>query len=127
MKFFIAVVVCLSFIATAHAQVKDCSKFKTGTFKMITEEGTFILKRTDSLQVESKIGEKIEMEFLVKWVDSCTYTLFPTKKTFKKFPDLPKDGLLTVTIIETKPKSYVQTTTSNFADFKFTYEITLID
>lgn len=121
------ILVIISFSYTAIGQVKDCSKFKNGTFKMVTEEGTYILKRTDSLQLEAKTGSDIVMEFIVKWTDSCTYTLFPTENTFKKFPSLPKNGILTVTITETKEKSYLQTTTSNFADFKISSEIIKIN
>lgn len=124
---FLIVIVLTSLSYTGIAQTKDCSKFKNGTFKMITEEGTYILKRSDSLQLETKTGSGIVMEFIVKWTDSCTYTLFPTENTFKKFPSLPKNGLLTVTITETKEKSYLQTTTSNFADFKLKTEIIKIE
>jgi hypothetical protein len=127
MKFSFCILMSLLFSNVCYTQTKDCSKFRTGTFKMITKNGTFILKRSKNLQVETEIDNKKEMTFIVKWVDSCTYTLFPTKKSFKKFPDWPKDGLITVTIIEIKPKSYIQTTTSNFADFKLTNEITLIE
>jgi len=103
-------------------QSKDCSKFKNGTFKLVDSKlENYIIVRKGKHQTESYADKK--MKFIVKWIDDCTYTLTPTKKTMRKNPNLPKDGVLTVTIIEVKEISYIQTSTSNFSTEALTKEM----
>lgn len=118
----------LLFIATSigvFAQKMDCSKFRDGKFKTEEKYGlpqTTIIRKGE-FQKEKVKGERGYYEFIVKWVDDCTYTLTPTPKTLAKTPTSPKDAVLTVTIIEVKENSYVQTTSSNYSTLKLTLEI----
>jgi hypothetical protein len=127
---FISLFVSSSYTQTLNldkinGQTLNCEKFINGTFKIpadsITPETT--IDRNGNLQKETI--DKVEgySEFIVKWIDKCTYTLTPTKKTFKKYPELPKNAFLTVQIIEVKENSYVQTSTFNFTDMKVTSEV----
>jgi hypothetical protein len=105
----------------------DCKRFHNGTFKIVSEQGTSIVKRKGRKQTETAEGAKDIYTLIVNWIDDCTYTLRPTRKTRKKDPGLPKNAMLTVHIIEVRENSYIQTTTANFADFKLTNEMVKID
>ncbi|CAN5533844.1 hypothetical protein BH10BAC1_BH10BAC1_20840 [soil metagenome] len=114
--------------ATSYSQTMDCKKFKDGTFKTLPQNEipeTTIVRKGD-IQKEKTQGKKGTSEFKVKWIDDCTYTLTPTEKTLKKSPELPKNLILTITIIEVKEHSYIQTTTCNVFDLKLTFEIFMI-
>lgn len=111
----------------SYSQKLDCQKFKNGTFKLINKEAkASYIKRHEENQSEITDGNKDSTTYKVKWLNECTYTLTPTEKTHKIFSSLPANAELTVTIIETKKGSYLQTTTSNFSDMKLTNEIITI-
>ncbi len=108
-----------------NAQESNCEKFKNGHFIIPKDshapESTII--RNGSIQTEQVKGSKEVSEFVVEWVDECTYTLTPTAKTRKLYKNLPKDATLTVEIIEVKKNSYIQRSTSSFSDFVATTEV----
>jgi len=115
------VLVLLSVVTYAqkkdHPQPTDCQKFKNGTFKIVDEKlGNFTITRYGNKQTETKEGENESFTFFVKWINDCTYTLTADSAFHKKFPDMPANALLTVTIIKTTSKSYTQRSTSNFSD-----------
>lgn len=115
----------LTSIITVFAQDMDCKKFRDGTFiipKTDTSPKSTLIRK-GNIQIETLEGDDKALEFIVKWIDDCTYTLTPTKESQKYFPDLPKDAVLTVQIIETKENSYVQVSRMNFIDFELTAEI----
>jgi len=103
----------------------DCSKFRNGKFKTKARDGfpETTIERKDHIQIEKVKGQKGHSEMIVRWIDECTYTLTPTAETLAKQPSIPKNAILTVTIIKVKEKSYIQTTTSNFIDIELTSEI----
>jgi len=107
----------------------ECKKFQNGYFKIlkdsITEE-SFIV-RNENIQTEIVNGKHISSEFQVQWIDACTYTLTPTEKTLLQLDGFPKNAILTVQIIETKEKSYLQKSTVNFADFELITEVMKVD
>jgi hypothetical protein len=108
----------------SYGQKLECPKFANGSFKIVdSETGTSFIKRYGTRQSEITEGRKDSTIFIVKWIDDCTYTLIPTEETRKKYPSLPDNAMLTVRIIETKDKSYIQTSTSNFYDTKATNEV----
>lgn len=111
------------------AQSMDCSKFKDGTYKIVGDDTkpTIIIVRKGKQQIEREENSKEYSEFKVKWVSDCVYTLTPTKATQKQMPYLPKNATITVTINEVKENSYIQTSTSNFADFKIKSEVVKMD
>jgi len=86
-----------------------------------------ILTRNGNLQTETMKGKEGSLEFIVNWTDDCTYTLTPTKKTFQIYGNLPKNAMLTVKIMETNENSYIQKSTSNFADLEYVAEIIKIE
>jgi len=120
--FFLFGVIALS--SYAYGQKLDCNKFKNGSFKIVdSETGTSFIKRNGERQSEITEGKKDSTNFIVKWIDDCTYTLTPTEDTRKKYQSLPSNATLTVRIIETKDNSYTQISTSNFSDIRATNEV----
>jgi hypothetical protein len=108
----------------SYGQNLECKRFTNGSFKIVDSEmGTSFIRRNGARQSEITEGKKDSTTFIVKWIDDCTYTLTPTKKTRKNYPSLPENATLTVKIIETKDNSYIQTSTSNFSDIKATNEV----
>ncbi|MBS1536584.1 MAG: hypothetical protein JST20_02400 [Bacteroidetes bacterium] len=100
----------------------DCSKFKNGTFKILNPAlKGYTIKRNGNIQIESY--KENEQVYKIEWIKDCTYTLTPTEETLKKTPNFPKTGVLTIKIIQVKPNSYIQTTSSNFSSQVQTSEI----
>ena len=108
-----------------RAQSPDCQKFKNGSFKMESNGITSFIKRKGNRQSETSPTRTGAYHFKVRWINDCTYTLVPTKATLKEplFRKLPKNAMLTVTIIEVKENSYIQTSTANFIDIALTSEV----
>jgi hypothetical protein len=113
------------FVLYAYAKNPDCKKFRNGKFKIVDSElgMTFFIVREGKRQTEIMEGEKDSSVFVVKWVDDCSYTLTPTKETYKKYPELPEHAVLTVKITETTDSSYTQTSSASFADLVQTSEV----
>ena len=101
----------LIFFSTyAHAQDLKCRDFKNGKFEIIdTETGNSIIERKGSKQIEYGGRSDLKLEFKVKWLNECTYTL-----------ELKK-------IIKTKQGSYIQETSSNMYDMVLKGEIFKIE
>lgn len=117
--------VCIiTLVQYSYGQNIDCKKFINGSFKIVNAETrTSFITRYGDRQSEITEGNKDSTTFIVKWIDDCTYTLTPTKETLKLYPSLPENATLTVTIIETRNNSYVQTSTSNFYEMTVTNEV----
>lgn len=110
----------------AQAQTANCKRFRTGTFKMTYEGKNGIIKRTADVQEEYLNGSgSPTMTFAINWLNDCSYTLTPTATTRKKFPEIPKNGVMTVQIIKTTATSYTYTATYSW-DKKKTYENTVM-
>ena len=102
-----------------------CEKFRNGEFKILkdsTTEETLII-RNGNFQTEKLYGKKETTELIVNWIDDWTYTLRPKDISLDKFKELRKNALLKVEIIEMKENSYVQRSTSNFADYEVISEV----
>lgn len=128
-KLFPVIILFLGSCLSAIAQGPDCKKFKDGSFKIEAKEGVpeVIIVRKGKKQLEKVTGSTQEAEFVVTWINDCTYTLIPTEKTLAMYPSIPKNGVLTVKITEVKPKSYVQTSSSNFTEIVYTSEVIKIE
>jgi hypothetical protein len=112
-------------IYALKAQSPNCKKFKTGTFTMTYQGKKGIIKRYGNTQEEYLNGEgKPTMVFTVNWLSDCTYTLTPTAATRKAFPEIPKEGTMTVKITKTTTKTYTYSA-SYIWDKKKTYENTM--
>ncbi len=75
MKFFLLSGI-ISLIVLGFKQ-PDCSNFKTGKFKIVdvSINDSFIIDRTDSLQIETDLKSGEISTFRVHWLDDCNYTL----------------------------------------------------
>ncbi len=128
MKLLLTVLTIIILSASGlKAQSTNCEKFKNGTFRLTFDGQISVIKRAGVNQLEFLNGETTPMTFAVNWIDGCTYTLKPKADFFKKFPDVPKDALLTVKIIATTENSYTQTSTSNFSEQVLTCEMVKMD
>ena len=116
------------FSSVLKAQTLDCKKFRDGTFKIEAQGVTTFIKRKGSKQSESIQSREGSSHFKVRWLDECTYTLTPTKKTRKTFfSELPENAVLTIKITEVKENSYIQTSTANFSDMVLSSEVIRIE
>lgn len=103
----------------------DCSGFKTGQFSMpSTGIENYIIVRKKHKQMEYAMGKKSVLK--VKWISECTYTLTPTKRTLRKSPQMPKNVVLTVTIIQALANGYLQTTTEPILGYINTSEVIML-
>lgn len=84
-----------------------------------------LIKRAGNVQEEYLNGDgKPTMTFTVNWLSDCEYTLTPTAATRKAFPDIPKDGTMTVNIFKTTANTYTYRAIYSW-DKKKQYENTL--
>jgi hypothetical protein len=122
--FILAALFFLMSLAAIKAQSLDCKKFREGSFKMQTNGFVSFIERKGDMQSETTPSRPGTYYFKVNWLDDCTYTLRPTKKTLKKlFKSPPENALLTIRITEVKENSYIQTSTASFLDKPLTNEV----
>jgi len=128
MKNLIAgILICISFVA--FGQETECDKFKNGKFEIIdTTLGNSIIERKGSKQIEYGKRSKLKLEFKVKWLNDCSYTL-ELKKILENPNNIefPEGMILTIEIIETKENSYIQKSTSNLFDMVLKSELFKIE
>ena len=108
-------------------QKLTCKDLKNGVFTIFgdsTKTQTTIIRKGNS-QTEKHNESSTPLQFKVKWVNECTYTLIPSKETLKQFKEseLPDIGVLTVTILEIRDNSYIQSSTSSVYNFVYTSEM----
>lgn len=103
MRYFILLLPLI--FLNCSAQTKDCTKFKTGTFKYVNENpDEVIITRTNSTQIEVNKKHNTKVVSSVKWLSDCKYLVTPVK--FINYPYEPKSKPIEVEIIETKNNSY---------------------
>lgn len=113
----------------AFGQTIDCKDFKNGKFKIADPElGDFFVERKGRKQIEYAERHKLKLEFRVKWLNDCTYTL-ELKKVLEnpESIELTEGLILTIEILETKEKSYVQRTSSNLYEQVLVSEMVKMD
>jgi hypothetical protein len=91
----------------------DCTKFKTGTFK-VTDPATkkvCFITRDEKTQTEKMQDAEEIYDFDIVWIDDCTYTVSPTAATAARNKEVLKSGTMTVKITKVKDGSYVQRVT----------------
>ncbi|MGY3792181.1 hypothetical protein [Aquimarina sp. 433] len=76
---YLLLTLLLSTITGCYAQSKDCSKFKTGTFKYPNDNSSFVITRNDSIQVEFDKKNNFKMVGSVEWLSDCQYKLTYTE------------------------------------------------
>lgn len=119
----------LAISTAAFGQATDCKEFKNGKFKIADPElGNFFVERKGSKQIEYSDRHPLKMEFRVKWLNDCTYTL-ELKKVLEnpENVELTEGLILTIEILETKEKSYVQRTSSNMYEDVLVSEMIKMD
>lgn len=128
MKNIIAfILICISTLS--FGQSVDCKSFKNGKFKIIDEDfGNSIITRKGSKQIEEGEGSRLKLEFKVKWIDDCTYTL-ELKKVLENPNkiELPEGMILKIEILETTENSYRQRTTSEQVEWVLESELIRIE
>lgn len=63
-------------VCNGFAQSKDCSKFRTGTFKYVnSDEQDTVIVRNDSVQIETDATNGFKLTGSLKWLSDCKYTL----------------------------------------------------
>ena len=121
MKYCI-IALLLTLSTGAFAQDLDCKNFKKGTFKLKTsnpETGDYIITRKGKKQIEYNELMALKIKFKVNWIDQCTYTLVYQKTLEdggKVSATFSKKEVFTVKILEVKPSSYIQETSTNLSD-----------
>ncbi|TYZ14520.1 hypothetical protein FY528_01980 [Hymenobacter lutimineralis] len=111
---------------SALGQRTDCHNFRNGKFKLTDRGNTTIITRSGGEQTEVHNNSTKPTSYKVKWLDDCTYVLIPNQDVFDKYPNMPKDAMLTVRISSTTDSSYTQTSTSNFSELVFTSKMVKI-
>ncbi|MBC6112954.1 hypothetical protein ACFOG5_09910 [Pedobacter fastidiosus] len=111
---------------TAKAQSSDCLRFRIGKFKMIYQGKSLIINRDANHQYEYYDDNKLPIEYKIKWISNCSYTLQPDK-TILRFSNISKSALITVKIISYSGNTYKIKATSNFNKQVLESEITKIN
>jgi hypothetical protein len=98
---FLLVFLFLSFHSNAQ---QKCTDYKDGIFKLVdgNSQKTYIIKRKGNVQQEELVGEGEKLNFEVKWLKDCTYSLHPTPETAKV---LGVNYTVIAEIVEIRPES----------------------
>ena len=110
-------------------QQTDCTKFKTGSFKVTdpTTKKVCLITRDGDTQTEKMEDADEIYDFDIVWIDDCTYTVSPTAATAARNKEVLKSGTMTVKITKVKDSSYVQrVTVANNPKFRRIDEVFLL-
>jgi len=92
-------------VSNGLAQSKDCSNFKTGTFKYSdTELKDWTIIRTDTLQIEKNNATGRVLTGKIEWVSDCHYNLIFIDVNSQNKSIIGKK--IEVTILSTSKDSY---------------------
>ena len=79
---------------------------------------TYLIERKGKLQTESIVGTSDKLDFIVNWIDDCTYSLTPTPKTqeflksdlvvYTKIIGINAKELVLVTYMKDVPNSEIE-------------------
>lgn len=99
---------------------KDCNAYHNGKFKLVdaASKTTYLIERKGKLQTESIVGTSDKLDFIVNWIDDCTYSLTPTPKTqeflksdlvvYTKIIGINAKELVLVTYMKDVPNSEIE-------------------
>ncbi|CAH0229492.1 hypothetical protein SRABI27_02437 [Pedobacter sp. Bi27] len=94
---------------------------------MIYNEKLLIIKRDATHQYEYYDNSTVPISYKIKWISNCSYILKPDANNFKRFPNTPKNALITVNIISYSRDTYKIKAISNFSPLALESEITKIN
>lgn len=105
MRYFILLLSLL--VLGCSSQSKDCSKFKTGTFKYRdSNRDDWVITRNDSIQIESNTRTGVKIIGSIKWQSDCKFIL-TYEKFINKFDNNNMiNSQIEVDIIRTEKDSY---------------------
>ncbi|OYU95695.1 MAG: hypothetical protein CFE21_11190 [Bacteroidetes bacterium B1(2017)] len=129
MKKILLALIALSLNLLALAQKPECAKFKEGSFVLEDKNnGNTYISRQGKTQVEWQEYTKLKIEFTVKWIDECNYSL-KIKKVLENPRNLqiPMDLVVNVKITSTNGNTYTQQSSSKGVEFVLTSEIRKIE
>ena len=103
---YLALFFCLTIISCYKTKQKDCSNFKTGTFKYENPYyKDWIIIRNDSIQIEYNTNDNSKIIGHIEWTSDCTYQF-----TYHQVDDTYTNSIigtkLKVNIIESSNNSY---------------------
>lgn len=127
LKYLVLTIIGLSFFNSVKAQISDCLKFKHGKFNMVYNGKLLVIKRDATHQYEYYDGSTVPNSYSIQWISNCSYTLKPDADNYKRFPNTPKNALITVNIISYSRNTYKIKATSNFSSQVLKSEITKIN
>lgn len=86
---YLSLFIMLFLITGCSTQSKNCSKFRTGTFKYPNPEfKNFIITRNDSTQIEVNKQNNDRLISAIEWLSDCKYTLTYIEVSNPKDEDL---------------------------------------
>lgn len=111
-----AIFVCLVLSSSAYGQVQptNCELVKEGRFQIDDEEngGVWIITRKDGIQREENETLGVAVEYLVEWIDDCTFRLLPFNVARNDARlELGGDAKFIVEIVEIQDSTFIQETT----------------
>jgi len=102
-------------------QKKNCSKFKTGTFKYLDKNLSHItITRNDSIQIEYNSKDDITIITSVDWISPCKYILTYQDVTNYQYKDDIIGKKIYINILETDNNTYTSQVSSNTTESKTT-------
>lgn len=109
------------FVFSCNSQVKNCSDFRTGTFKYSDKNLDHItITRNDSIQVEYNSKDDITITTKVEWTSQCRYVLTYKDVTNYEYRDEIIGKKIYVKILETDDDTYVSQVSSSTTESKTT-------
>ncbi len=123
----VVILICISTVLVG--QEVDCKKFKDGKFKIVdADRGDSIIERYGSRQIEYGDASKLKLEFKVKWLDDCSYTL-ELKRVIENPNEipLPDNMILTIEIVKTSENSFTMVSSSNLYEMVMETEVFKIE
>ncbi len=91
-------------MTSCSTQTKDCSKFKTGTFKY-SDNNDWMITRTDSTQIEINEKNGRTLKSSIKWLSNCEYVATVTDVNSSVNDIIGK--VIKVNITETDEETYI--------------------
>ena len=112
-----------------NGQELNCSDFLNGHYIIPRDYPApqWTIIRLDSLQKEVGTGDTDTVEFHVKWIDECIYTLTPVDEKILFDSGIPPNSTLQVEILETGKNKYYKKSTFSFSELEIFSDVIRVD